>query len=105
MIARLGPFCRRNNCSLVRGILDKLITHLFVWSVHVSLLLEGGHPVAGLEDTVLVEGGGTLCVAGTIVELEAGGEVLVNPDGTFWCPLKLFQQSTLLRFVECLLIL
>ena len=57
VIAKLGPFCRRDNCSLVRGVLDRLITHLFVQSVHVSLLLEGGSLGAGLEDAVLVEGG------------------------------------------------
>ena len=43
---------------MVRGVLDKLITHLLVWSVHVWLLLEGGSHVDELEAAVLVEGGG-----------------------------------------------
>ena len=36
-----GPFCRRDNHSVVRGVLDKFLTHLLVLSVflHVSLEL------------------------------------------------------------------
>ena len=48
---------------------------------------------------------GALCVAGTVVVLEASVEVLVNPDGTLWCPLKLFRRSVLSIFAECLEIL
>ena len=58
MIAKLGPFCSRDNCSLVRGGLDRLITHLLVQSVHVWLVLEGGSLGAGLESVVLLEGVG-----------------------------------------------
>ena len=90
VIAKLGPFCSRDNCSLVRGVLDRLITHLLVQSIHVSLWLEGGSPGAGLESVVLVEGVGAMGVAGTVVWLEAGVEVLEKLDGTFWCPLKVF---------------
>ena len=32
VMAKLGPLCSRDNCSLVRGILDRLITHLLVQS-------------------------------------------------------------------------
>ena len=103
VIAKLGPFCSRDNCSLVRGVLDRLITHLFVQSVHVSVLVEGGSPGAGFEAAVLLEGGGTLYVAGTVIELEAWGEVLEILDGTLWCPLKLFWQSMLSMFTACLL--
>ena len=35
VMAKLGPFWSRDNCSLVRGVLDKLMTHLLVQSVHV----------------------------------------------------------------------
>ena len=84
MMAKLGPFWSKDNCSLVRRVLDKLITHLFVWSVHVWLLLEGGSPVVELEAAALVEGGGALGVAGTVGLLEVGVEVLLNPDGTLY---------------------
>ena len=58
MIANLGPFCSRDNYSLVKGVLDRLITHLLVQSVHESLWLEGESQGAGLESVVLVEGVG-----------------------------------------------
>ena len=70
------------------GVLDRLITHLLVWSVHVSLWLEGGSLGVGLEAVVLVEGVGAMGVAGTVVGLEAVVEVLEILDGTFWCLLK-----------------
>ena len=35
MMAQLGPVCRRDNCSLVREVLERLVTHLSVQSVHV----------------------------------------------------------------------
>ena len=89
VMAKLGPFWSRDNCSLVRRVSDKLMTHLLVWSVHVWLLLEGGSPVVELETTVLMEGGRALGVAGTVGLLEFGVEVLLNPDGTFGCLLKL----------------
>ena len=61
VMAKLGPFWSRDNCSLVRGVLDKLMTHLLVWLVHVWLLLEGGSPVVELEAVVLMEVGGSGC--------------------------------------------
>ena len=76
VIAKLGPLCSRDNCSLVRGVLDKLITHLLVQSVHVCLVLEGGSLGAGLETVVLLEGVGAMGVAGNVIESEAVVEVL-----------------------------
>ena len=35
VMAKLGPFCRRDNCSAVRGVLERLITHLSMWLVPV----------------------------------------------------------------------
>ena len=83
VMAKLGPFCSRDNCSLVRGVLDRLITYLLVWSVHVWLRLEGGSPGAGLESVVLLEGVGAMDVAGTVVGLEDVVEVLDILEGTF----------------------
>ena len=88
VIAKLGPFCSRDNCSLVRGVLDRLITHLLVWSIHVLLWLDDGSLGAGLESDVLVEGVRAMGVAGTEVGLEAVLGVLEKLDGTFWCLLK-----------------
>ena len=82
--------------------MDRLITHLFVQSVHVWLWLEGGSPCAALESVVLLEGVEAMGVAGTVVGLEAVVEVLEKLDGTFWCPLKVFWWSILLRFAACL---
>ena len=50
--------------------MDKVITHVLVWSlsVHVSLELEGGSlgvALAAVEESVLVEGVGAMGVAGT----------------------------------------
>ena len=90
-MAKLGPFCSRDNCSLVRGVLDRLITHLLVQSVHVSLWLEGESLGTGLESVVLVEGVGAMGVAGAVVWPEAGVEVLEKLDGTFQCLLKVFR--------------
>ena len=101
-MAKLGPFCSRDNCSLVRGVLDRLITHLLVQSVHVLLVLEGGSLGAGLESVFLLEGVGAMGVAGTVVGLEAVVEVLNILDGTFQCLLKVFWLMLPL-FVVCLL--
>ena len=38
MIAKLGPFCSRDNCSLVRVVLDRLISHLLVLKSLIRLL-------------------------------------------------------------------
>ena len=86
----MGPFCSRDNCSWVRGFLERLITHLSVQSVHVWLVLEGGSPGAGLVSVVLLEDVGAMGVAGTVVGLEAVVEVLDILDGTFGCLLKVF---------------
>ena len=102
VIAKLGPFCSRNNCSLVRGVLDRLITHFLVQSICVWLRLEGGSLGAGLEPVVLLEGVGALGVAGTEVGLEVVVEVLDILDGTFQCLLKVFWWSMLLIFAACL---
>ena len=83
MIAKLGPFCSRDNCCLVR------------------LVLEGGSPGTGLESAVLLEGVGAMGVARTVVGLEAVVEVLDILDSTFQCPLKVFW-SMLPLFTVCL---
>ena len=90
MMAKLGPFCRRDNCSLNRGGLEKFITHLSVWSVHVWLVMEGGSLVAGLVSTMLMQGVGAMGVAGMLVEVEVAVEVLEILDGTSGCVLKAF---------------
>ena len=87
---------------LGEGVLDRLMTHL---SIHVWLRLEGGSLGAGLESTGLLEGVGAMGVAGTVVGLEAGVEVLDILDGTFWCLLKVFRWSMLSIFSACLFIL
>ena len=102
MIAKLGPFCTRDNCSLVRGVLDGLITHLLVQSIHVWLVLDGGNLGAGLESVVLLEGVGAVGVAGTVVGLEVVVKVLEILDGTFQCLLKVFWWSMLSVFTACL---
>ena len=99
---KIGSFWSSDNCSMVRGVLDRLITHLLVWSVHVSLGLEGGSLGAGLEAGVLVEGVVAIGVARTVDWLEDGVEVLAKLDGTFQCPLKLFCWLMFLRFTACL---
>ena len=61
MIAKLGPFCNKDNCSLDMGVLERLMTHLSNGALHVCGL--GGLPLVGLAwavcvDTGLVEGVG-----------------------------------------------
>ena len=87
---------------LGEGGLDRLITHLLVWSIHVWLMLEGGSLCAGLESVVLLEGVGAMGVAGTVVGLEAVVEVLDILDGTFWSLLKVFWWLMLPLFAVCL---
>ena len=41
VMAKLGPFWSRDNCSLVRGVLDRLMTH---FSIHVWLSAGGWEP-------------------------------------------------------------
>ena len=78
------------------------MTHL---SIHVWLRLEVGSLGAGLESIVLLEGVRAMGVAGTVVGLEAGVEVLDILDGTFQCLLKVFWWLMLLIFSACLFIL
>ena len=73
----------------MRGALERLITHLSAFRLHVCGLLEGGCPWLELEDAVVVEGGGGPGVAGTFGLLEFRLETGWKADGTFWCPLKL----------------
>ena len=87
---------------LGKGVLDRLMTHL---SIHVWLRLEGGSLDAGLDSAVLLEGVGVMGVAGTVVGLEAGVEVVVILAGTFWCLLKVFRWLILSVFSACLFIL
>ena len=91
-MAKLGPFWRRDNCLLVRGVPERLITHLSMWLVHVwlvlVLVLEEGSLGAGWVAATWVEGVGAMGVAGTleVVEVEVG--LVENLDGTFGCLLK-----------------
>ena len=62
----------------------------------------GWEPRCWVGSIVLVEGTGAMSVEGTVVGLEAGVEVVVILDGTFWCLLKVFQWSVLLIFSACL---
>ena len=91
MMAKFGPFCRSVNCSLERGVLERLITHLSNGALHVcglgGLLLIGLSSVGGLA-VVVVEGVEGTGVAGTLEVME-GVEVLGELlDGTFGWPLK-----------------
>ena len=45
VMAKLGPFCSNVNWSAVRGVLERFMTHLSVWSLHVLGL--GGLPLVG----------------------------------------------------------
>ena len=94
VMAKLGPFCRRDNCSLVRGVLERLITYLSVWSLHVCVVMGlplGGSPGAGLVTAVLVEGVGAMDVAGTLEVVEVEVELEEKLDGTFCCLLKVLE--------------
>ena len=70
---KLGLFSRRDNCSVVRGILDRLMTHILVQLVvvHVSLELEGRWllMLEGAMDaeSALVEGVGSWVWQGLLV--------------------------------------
>ena len=103
VMAKFGPFCRSDNCSRMRGVLDKLITHLLVQSIHVCSWLDCWSPGVGWGAGA---GAGRRCgavgVAGTVECLEDAVEVLGKLDGTFGCLLKVFSQSMLSTFVVCL---
>ena len=92
IIAKFGPFCRSVNCSLDRGVLDRLITHLSDGALHVcrlgGLLLVGFPCVGGLA-IVVVEGVGGTGVAGTLEVMEGVEDLGELLDGTFGCSLKL----------------
>ena len=88
VMAKLGPFWRRDNCLLVRGVLDRLITHLSMWLVHVWLVLEEGSPGAGWVAAARVESVGAMGVAGMLEVVEVGLGLVENLDGTSGCPLK-----------------
>ena len=104
MMAKLGPFCKRDNCSSVRGVLERLITHLSVWLVHVWLVLDCGSPGAGCVAAAWVEGVGAMGVAGTLEVVEVGVELVENLDGTFGCLLRVFELLlVLLKLWVCLL--
>ena len=63
----MGPFCRRDNYSWVRGVLERLMTHLSMWLVHVWLetdCLGAGWLAAGWKSAAWVEGMGAMGVAG-----------------------------------------
>ena len=87
-MAKFGPFCRRVNCLLDRGVLERLITHLPNGALHVCG--SGGLPLLGLPCVVglaivVVEGVGGTGVAGTL-EVVEDVEGLGRPlDGTFGC--------------------
>ena len=83
VMAKLGPFCKRDNCSLVRGVLERLITHLSMWLVHVWLVLDGGSPGAGWVAAAWVEGVGAMGVAGTLEVVEVEVELVENLDILF----------------------
>ena len=108
MMAKLGPFWRRDNCSLVRGVSERLITHLSMWLVHVwlvlVLVLEEGSLGAGWVVTAWVEGVWAMGVAGTLEVVEVGVGLVENLDGTLSCPLKVSLQL-LSKLGVCLLIL
>ena len=71
VIAKLGPFCSRDNCSLVRGGFGQ-VDYLFVGAVSTCILVGWRvEPGCGLEDVVLVEGVGAMSEVGTVVGLEA----------------------------------
>ena len=44
-MAKLGPFCSNVNRSAVRGVLERFMTHLSMWSLHVLGLR--GLPLVG----------------------------------------------------------
>ena len=105
-MVKFGPFCRRDSCPGVRGVLERLNTHFLMCSsvLHVCLELEGGclGAVVGAmgAESILEEGVEAMGVAGIggmSLVLEEVVEIL---DGTFDCPLK--AQLVLLKSCEFL---
>ena len=73
---------------MVRGVSERLITHLSTWSLHVWGLLElplVGIPCVVWVATVLVEGVGAMGVAGTLKVVEGVEDLGEKLDGTFGC--------------------
>ena len=98
-MAKLGPFCSKDSWSMVRGVLERFMTHLSVWSLLLlelyGLLLVGFAWVDWVV-VVLVEGVGAMSVAGTLEVMEGVeglGELL---DGTFGCLLKPLELQSML---------
>ena len=56
MMATLGPFCRRDNCSMVRGVLERLITleHGPPVIPVVCHFLDNNFPFSERSNTILV---------------------------------------------------
>ena len=76
------------------GGLERLITHLSAWSLHVCVLMGlplGGSPGAGWVAVVLVEGVGPMGVTETLEVVEVEVELNEKLDGTFGCLLKLLE--------------
>ena len=82
-MAKLGPFCSRDNCSLVRGGFGQ-VDYPFVGAVCTCIPVAGGwEPGCWVGICYGGEGVGAMGVAGTVFWLEAGVEVLETLDGTF----------------------
>ena len=103
----MGPFCRRDNCSWVRGVLERLMTHLSMCLVLVWLkvgCLGAVWLAAGWKSAVWVEGVGAMGVAGMLKVGEWLVVLVENLDGTFDCLLKALElQSMLSKLVVRLL--
>ena len=79
--------------------MERLITHLSMWLVHVWLVLGVGGLGAGWVAAVCVEGVGAMGVAGTLEVVEVVVDLVENLDGTFGC------LPVLSKLGVCLLIL
>ena len=76
---------------LSEGGLERLMTHLSMWLVHVWLetgCLGAGWLAAGWKTAAWVEGVGAMGVAGTLEVEELLVDLVEKLDGTFDCPLK-----------------
>ena len=86
MVAKLGPFCKRDNCSLVRGVLesDNSLLHVIC-----TCMPGAGEWEPGCWVGVCCAAGrcGAMGVAGTLEEVEVVVEVVEKLDGTLQSPL------------------
>ena len=90
VIPKLGPFCSRDNCSLVRGGFGQ-VDYPFVGTVCACMADAGGwEPRCWVGICCAAGRCGAMGVAGNVVGLEVVVEVLEILDGTFQCPLKVF---------------